>query len=67
MKKPALRGVAKAGLSNCVRQDRVERYAPTETPRQAPYLISRFGLTPSIAAVIAELAYPALDTWRASR
>ena len=67
MKKPALRGVAKAGLSNCVRQDRVERYAPTEVPRQAPYLTSRFRLTPSIAGVVAELAFPAVDSWRGPR
>ncbi|OXE42990.1 hypothetical protein CCS92_06750 [Methylobacterium radiotolerans] len=62
MKKPAHRG-AKAGLSNRVRQDRFEKYAPTETPRQAPYLISRFGLTPSMASVVAELAFAVTDRW----
>jgi len=62
MKKPAHRG-AKAGLSKCVRQDRFEGYAPTEAPRQAPYLINRFGLTPSMAAVVAELAFATTDRW----
>jgi hypothetical protein len=66
MKKPAHRG-ATAGLSNAFRQVSVERYAPTESPRQAPYLVTRFGLAPSMATVIAELAYPTLDTWRAPR
>jgi hypothetical protein len=66
MKKPAHRG-ATAGLSNCVWQDRDERYAPTEVPRQAPYLTSRFRLAPSIAGAIAELAYPVTDNWRATR
>lgn len=28
------------------------------------YLATRFGLTPSIARVVAELAFPAVDDWR---
>jgi hypothetical protein len=28
------------------------------------YLAARFGLTPSITGVVAELAYPAVDSWR---
>ncbi|XYD10511.1 hypothetical protein R1A27_08585 [Methylobacterium sp. NMS12] len=28
------------------------------------YLAARFGLTPSIASVVAELAFPAVDDWR---
>ncbi|MGU3421376.1 hypothetical protein [Methylobacterium sp. D54C] len=32
---------------------------------QASTLAKRFGLTPSVAATIAELAYPAVDSWRA--
>lgn len=30
-------------------------------------IASRFGLPPATAAVLAELAFPTLDTWRATR
>ncbi|ACL63241.1 hypothetical protein [Methylobacterium nodulans] len=63
MKKPAHRG-ATAGLSIALRQDSIETYAPHEAPRQAKYLSVRYGLSPLHAALIAELAYPAVDTWR---
>lgn len=62
MRKPATRGAT--GLSNAFRQVSTERYAPAETPRQAPHIASRYGLTPLHAAVIAELAYPVVDSWR---
>jgi len=42
--------------------------APRDTPAQAlrqDYLAARFGLTPSLAGVVAELAFPAIDSWRA--
>lgn len=62
MRKPATRGAT--GLSNAFRQVSTERYAPAETPRQAPFLASRYGLSPLHAALVAELAYPVVDTWR---
>lgn len=62
MKKPAARGAT--GLSNAFRQVSTERYAPAESPRQAPFLAARYGLSPLHAAVIAELAYPSSDDWR---
>jgi nitric oxide reductase activation protein len=66
MKKPAHRG-ATAGLSNAFRQVSVERYAPDHAPLQARILSHRFGLPPATAAMLAELAFPALDSWRATR
>jgi hypothetical protein len=35
--------------------------------RQDIYLASRFRLTPSIAGVVAELAFPSVDSWRGAR
>ena len=39
--------------------------APEIAQRPFPvhHLASRFGLSPAVAATIAELAYPAVDTW----
>lgn len=36
-------------------------------PFRVHRLTSRFGLPPATAAVLAELAFPTLDTWRATR
>lgn len=66
MKKPAHRG-ATAGLSNAAVAACNERYAPDYAPLQARILSHRFGLPPATAAALAELAYPAVDSWRASR
>lgn len=63
MKKPAHRG-ATAGLSKSAVAANIERYALEIAPRQDLYLARRFGLSPALAVVVAELAYPALDTWR---
>ncbi|MCJ2138400.1 hypothetical protein MKK69_30830 [Methylobacterium sp. J-026] len=44
--------------------------AQRDTPAQAlrqDYLTARFGLTPSIAGVVAELAFPAVDSWQGAR
>jgi hypothetical protein len=62
MKKPASRG--DTGLSNAFRQVSVERYAPDLAPHQARILGHRFGLTPAVAAVIAELALATPEHWR---
>lgn len=66
MKKPAHRG-ATAGLSNAFLAVREERYAPDHAPLQARILRHRFGLSPATAAMLAELVYPVLDTWRAQQ
>jgi hypothetical protein len=66
MKKPAHRG-ATAGLSNAVLAASDERYAPVHTPRQASHLALRYGLSPVHAALIADLAYPAVDSWRSQQ
>ena len=66
MKKPAHRG-ATAGLSKAVLAASTERYAPIHAPRQASRLALRYGLSPLHAALIAELAYPATDTWGSQR
>ena len=66
MKKPAHRG-ATAGLSNAFLAVREERYAPDHAPLQARILSHRYGLPPATAAALAELAFPTLDTWRATR
>ena len=63
MKKPAHRG-ATAGLSNAFLAVRDERYAPVYAPRQASHLSTRYGLSPLHAALIAELAFPTVDSWR---
>lgn len=65
MKKPASRG--DTGFSNAFRQVSVQRYAPDHAPLQARILSHRFGLPPATAAMLAELAFPVLDTWRAQR
>lgn len=65
MKKPANRGGATAGLSNAFRAVRDERYALEAAPRQDLYVARRFGLTAATAAVVAELAFPTVDQWRA--
>lgn len=62
MKKPASRG--DTGLSKAFRQVSFETYAPSEQSRQAPYIARRYGLTPALASVVAELAFPAVDNWR---
>lgn len=61
----AQRGLRRVS-ENVFRQVDMDRDTPAQALRQ-DYLATRFGLTPSMAAVIAELAYPATDTWRASR
>lgn len=63
MKKPAHRG-ATAGLSNAVLAVSTERYAPVYAPRQASHLATRYGLSPLHAALVAELAFPTVDSWR---
>lgn len=65
MRKPASRG--DTGLSNAFLAVREERYAPDHAPLQARTLTRRFGLPPATAAALAELAYPAVDSWRATR
>lgn len=65
MKKPAHRG-ATAGL-NAFRQVSVERYAPDHARLQARILSHRFGLPLATAAALTELAYPAVDSWRATK
>ena len=62
MRKPASRG--DTGLSNAFRQVSVERYASDLAPLQAHKLSRRFGLTPAMAAVIAELALSTPEHWR---
>jgi hypothetical protein len=61
----AQRGLRRVSES-VFRQVDAHRDTPAQALRQ-DYLAARFGLTPSIAAVIAELAYPAVDSWRAPR
>ena len=45
----------------------VSRQSDAPEIAQPPFpvhrLASRFGLTPAVAATIAELAYPKIDTW----
>ncbi|WP_232631546.1 hypothetical protein [Methylobacterium sp. Leaf118] len=61
MKKPARSG-APAGSSNLsLGGDKSE---DTTRPQIFNHLRRRFGLAPATAAVIAELAYPSIDTWR---
>lgn len=42
-------------------------YAAPQVGFQARTLSHRYGLTPAVAAVVAALAFPALDNWRATR
>lgn len=63
MKKPASRG--DTGLSIAFLAVRDERCTSAEAPRQALHLANRYGLAPATAALLAELAYPVQDTWRA--
>lgn len=44
----------------------VQRNTPAPALRQ-DLLARRFGLTPSMAALISELAFPALDDWRVAQ
>lgn len=41
--------------------------APTPLEIQTARLRARFDFSPAVAAVLAELAFPSLDTWRATR
>ena len=66
MRNPAHRG-ATAGLSNAFRQVSTERYASATASLQARTLSHRYGLSAAVAAAIAELAYPQVDSWRAAR
>lgn len=66
MKKPAHRG-ATAGLSNAFLAVRDERFTAPRPLRQDVHLAHRFGLPLSTAAVIAELAFPQIDSWRGAR
>jgi hypothetical protein len=60
-KKPASRG--DTGLSKAFRQVSVERYAADPPALQAEKLARRFGLSPVVAAQVAELAFAVSDTW----
>lgn len=62
MRKPASRG--DTGLSNAFRQVSEERFTSTAPALQARALSHRFGLPPATAAVLAELAFPQIDSWR---
>lgn len=61
----AQRGLRRVS-ENVFRQVDVQRDTPAQALRQ-DYLTSRFGLTPSIAGVVAELAFLAVDSWRGAR
>jgi hypothetical protein len=61
----AQRGLRRVSKS-VFRQVDAYRDTPAQALRQ-DYLASRFGLTPAVAGVIAELAFPALDDWRVAR
>ncbi|TXM66516.1 hypothetical protein FV226_23390 [Methylobacterium sp. WL12] len=63
MRKPAHRG-ATAGLSNAFRQVSIERFNAEPRSFQAQIIADRFRLSPATARAVAELAYPAVDTWR---
>lgn len=58
----AQRGLQRVS-QNVFRQVDVHGDTPAQALRQ-DYLAARFGLTPSIASVVAELAFPAVDDWR---
>ncbi|AIQ91161.1 hypothetical protein [Methylobacterium oryzae] len=58
----AQRGLRRVS-QNVFRQVDVHGDTPAQALRQ-DHLTSRFGLTPSIAGVVAELAFPAIDSWR---
>jgi hypothetical protein len=61
MKKPAHRGATAGSPNLSLGGDRLE---DTTQPRIFNHLRRRFGLAPATAAVIAELAFPAIDSWR---
>lgn len=61
----AQRGLRRVS-ENVFRQVDGFRDTPAQALRQ-DYLATRFGLTPSMAGVVAELAFPAVDSWRGSR
>ena len=63
MKKPASRG--DTGLSNAAVAASVERFTSVQPLRQDLFMGRRFGLPPATAAALAELAFPAVDSWRA--
>ncbi|MGU3541035.1 hypothetical protein [Methylobacterium sp. A54F] len=53
------------GSSNVVLAVDTEGNTPAQALRQALFR-SRYGCSPATAALMAELAFPSLDTWRAS-
>ena len=61
----AQRGLRRVS-KNVFRQVDVQGDTPAQAHRQ-DYLTSRFGLTPSTAGVVAELAFPVVDDWRGTR
>lgn len=64
MRKPA-RCAGTGGLSkNVALQADIYGYALPTAPKQDLHIARRFGLPPSIAAVIADLAWPTVDNWR---
>ncbi|SFM99644.1 hypothetical protein SAMN05192568_10975 [Methylobacterium pseudosasicola] len=61
----AQRGLRRVSKSVFCQVD-TQRDTPAQALRQ-DYLAARFGLTPSIAGVVAELAFPNVDSWRGAR
>lgn len=61
----AQRGLRRVSES-VFRQVDVQGDTPAQAHRQG-YLSTRFRLTPSMASVVAELAFPAVDDWRGTR
>jgi hypothetical protein len=62
MKKPAHRG-ATAGLRNAFLAARTETYAPAPASLQARTLSHRYGLTPAVAAAVAEHLFAVPEHW----
>ena len=58
-------GMARASGNVSVGTADTFQIAPHRSEVQTQHIRRRFGLPPSTAAVVASLAYPALDTWRA--
>lgn len=52
--------------SECLSRQ-IDNSENSTAPRIVQRLSRRFGLTPAVAATIAELAFPTTDTWRATR
>lgn len=60
--------VARRRASGCLsRQNDISEVTPTPLEIQTARLRARFDFSPAVAAVLAELAFPTLDTWRATR